>query len=348
MVAIKTRDAERFLAKLPEHIFLYLVFGTDAGLVAERARLILSRAVEDPKDPFQLLRISGDDLAADPLRLADEANTIPLFGGRRAIHIDARGKAFVSAIESVVSVPPRDCTIVVAAGALKKEAALRKLFEREKYAAAIECYPDAGADIGRLIEEEAAAAGLSIAPEAKTHLASLLGENRLVTRSEIEKLVLYARGAGQIGLDHVDAIVSEASSRTLDAALDAAFTGKFSDLEAEVQRVATDYGDVRPLLSVAIRHAVDLHRSRAALDSRDGAPGGSGEGSGASAAPFNFRRREMFEKQARAFSAARLEGVIAILAEAAAEARREPKLAEPIVMRALWKVASAARQGARG
>jgi hypothetical protein len=56
----------------------------------------------------------------------------------------------------------------------------------------------------------------------------------------------------------------------------------------------------------------------------------------------------MFEKQARAFSAARLEGVIAILAEAAAEARREPKLAEPIVMRALWKVASAARQGARG
>ncbi len=346
MVAIKNRDADRFLGRLPADVFLFLVFGSDAGLVAERSRLILSRAVENPKDPFQLLRISGDDLAADPLRLADEANTIPLFGGKRAIHIDAQGKAFVRAIEIVLAAPPKDCTIVVAAGALKKEAALRKLCEREAHAAAIECYPDAGADIGRLIEAEAAAAGLSISPQAKAHLSSLLGEDRLVTRSEIEKLVLYARGAGEIGLEHVEAIVSEASSRTLDGALDAAFTGNFSTLELEVQRVASEYGDARPLLAVALRHALELHRARAAIDAPDGASGSSAENFGPSAAAA-FRRRDMVERHLRAFSAARLLSVIDILAEATAATRREPKLAVPLAMRALWKVASSARQGAR-
>jgi len=346
MVAIKNRDADRFLGQLPAHVILYLVFGTDAGLVGERARLILSRAVENPKDPFQLLRIAGDELAADPLRLADEANTIPLFGGRRAIHIDAQGKAFVSAIETILAAPPRDCTIVVSAGALKKEAALRKLCERERTAAAIECYPDSGADIGRLISAEADAAGLSITPEAKTHLASLLGEDRLVTRSEIEKLILYARGAGEIGLGHVDAIVSEASSKTLDDALDAAFSGNFAALQGEVQRVSSEYGDVRPLLSVALSHALALHRSRAAIDTRDGSPGSTAESFGPSA-PVSFRRRDLLEKHLRAFSAAKLLSVIDSLAEAAAAARREPKLAEPLVMRALWKVASAARQGVR-
>jgi DNA polymerase-3 subunit delta len=352
MVAIKSREAERFLARRPEHIFLCLLFGTDVGLVAERARQILARAVEDPKDPFQVIRLSGDALAADPLRLADEANTIPLFGGRRAIQIDALGKSFIDAIEPLFSAPPRDCTIIIAAGALKKESALRKLCEREKNAAAIECYLDAQADIGRLIEEEAAAASLSITPEAKAHLAALLGENRLVTRSEIEKLVLYARDFGTIGVDHVEAIVSEASSRTLDAALDAAFTGRISDLEVEVRKVASDRGDLRPLLSVAIGRAVELHRLRAARDLRSSAPG-SPEDAAANFSPPKFGQlnpwlRERLEKQARLLSTARLETLIGVLAEAAAEARRESKLAEPLVVRALWKVASAARQGNRG
>ena len=106
MVAVRSHEAERFLARPPPHIFLYLIFGTDAGLVTERARKIVSRAVSDPKDPFQLVRIGGDELANDPLLLADEANTIPLFGGRRAIVIESQGKAFVAAFEPVLGAPP--------------------------------------------------------------------------------------------------------------------------------------------------------------------------------------------------------------------------------------------------
>jgi DNA polymerase-3 subunit delta len=342
MVAIRSRDADRFLAECPSHIFFWLVFGTDAGLVAERSRLILSRAVEDPKDPFQLLRISGDDLAADPLRLADEANTVPLFGGRRAIHVDAQGRLFTSALEPVLAAPPRDCTIVVSAGALKKEAALRKLCEREKIAAAIECYPDSEDDVSRLIAAETSAARLSITSEAKARLVSLLGEDRLVTRSEIEKLILYARGDGEIGLDHVEAVVSEASRSALDAALDAVFTGSFSRIESEARRVASEYGDLRPLVAVALAHALELHRTRAAPD----APAGAGVGV-ARPAFVDFRRRDMVERHLRIFSVVRLESVIATLAEVTFAVRREPKLAFPLVMRALWKVAAAARQGTR-
>jgi DNA polymerase-3 subunit delta len=347
MVAIKNRDVDRFLAEHPAHVFLFLVYGTDAGLVAERSRAILSGAVSDPKDPFQLLRISGDDLAADPPRLVDEASTVPLFGGRRAIHIDAQGKGFLPAIEAVLASPPRDCTIVVSAAALKKDAPLRKLCERERNAATIACYPDTASDIGGLISAEVHAAGLSITPEAKAHLASLLGEDRLVTRSEIEKLVLYAHGAGEIGLEHVDAIVADASNRTFDGALDAAFSGNFVALEVEVQRVQHEYGDVKPLLSVALGYAVELHRA-AAGNAREASPASSGAGAGTPRAGFqSFKRRDMFDRDLRSFPKARLFGVIETLAEAAAHTRLEPRLDFPLVMRALWKVASAARPGAR-
>src|SRR5437879_1956039 len=75
-----------------------LLFGPDAGLVSERADAIMRAAVDDPNDPFALVRLDGDELAGDPSRLIDEANTVPLFGGRRAIRVKAGGRDFSSAL----------------------------------------------------------------------------------------------------------------------------------------------------------------------------------------------------------------------------------------------------------
>src|SRR5580704_7667302 len=250
MVAVKTHEAERFLARPPPHIYLYLVFRPDAGLVTERARKIMSRAVGDPKNPFQLVRIGGDEL-----------NTIPLFGGRRAILIEAQGKAFVAAFEPVLGAPPRDCTIVIEAGALKKDAPLRTLCERERNAAAIQCYPDSAKDIAQLIDAEVGAAGLSIAPDAKAFLVSQLGQDRLSTRSELEKLVLYAHGAGEITLDHLAAIVCDASNLIAGEAVNAAFDGGFAALDARLRHIFAGASDYHALLVAALRYALDLHRA---------------------------------------------------------------------------------------
>lgn len=347
MVAVKSYEADRFLSRPPAHVFLYLVFGADAGLVSERRQAIIRSIIDDPKDPFQLIRLAGDDLAADPLRLADEANTIPLFGGKRAISIEAQGKAFVAALEPVLAVPPRDCVIVVEAGALKKDAALRKLCEREKNAAAIECYPDSAKEIGQLIDAEVAAAGLSIAPDAKALLASLLGQDRSSTRSELAKLVLYAHGGGEIGLDHVAAIVSDASSLVLDHAVNGAFQGDFAALEAGARRLFIEGGDSNQLLGASLRHALMLHRARLDVESPS-ASADAHEGPGAATyAGAGARRMGAFDQHLRSWTSARLARAVEVLADAIGRARREPKLAEPIAMRALWMVAGAARSKSR-
>jgi DNA polymerase-3 subunit delta len=339
LVAVKSYEADKFLGRPAPHIYLYLVFGPDLGLVAERARAIVRNAVDDPKDPFQLLRVSGDDLSADPLRLADEANTIGLFGGRRAIWIESQGKAFISALESVVAAPPRDCTIVIEAGALKRDAPLRRLCEREKNAAAIECYPDSPKDVAHLIDAEAAGANIGVAPEARALLVSLLGQDRLATRAELSKLFLYAHGAAEINVDHIEAIVSDASSLMLDHAVDGAFDGDFGALEAGARRALTQGGDAGLLLGAALRHALGLRRARLDLDA--GAPARAPFGGGP-------RRAQIFDAHLRAWTAARLARAVEILAEAINKLRREPKLAEAIALRALWRIAGSARPSPPG
>ncbi|MGH6856165.1 MAG: DNA polymerase III subunit delta, partial [Methylocella sp.] len=336
----KSHEAERFLARPAPHIYLYLVFGTDAGLVAERARKIVGCAVDDLKDPFQLVRIGGDELSNDPLLLADEANTIPLFGGRRAILIEAQGKAFVAAFAPVLGAPPRDCTIVIEAGALKKDAPLRTLCERERNAAAIQCYPDSAADIAQLIDAEVSAAGLSIAADAKQFLVSQLGQDRLSTRSELEKLMLYAHGAGEITLDHVAAIVCDASNLIAGEAVNAAFDGGFAALDARLRHIFAGASDYHALLAAALHHALDLHRAR-----RD-AEEAPREGSGFASA--GFRQKEAFERHLRAWTRERLGRAIDTLAEAVARARREPKLGPSLAARALWTIAHTARSKTAG
>src|SRR5258707_10515683 len=105
MVAFRAADVERFVARPDPGKPIVLVFGPDAGLVRERADALVRSAVEDPRDPFGLALLEGDTLADAPERLVEEAHTIPLFGGRRAILVKAGGRTFSSAVERLVAAP---------------------------------------------------------------------------------------------------------------------------------------------------------------------------------------------------------------------------------------------------
>jgi DNA polymerase-3 subunit delta len=87
MVAVKAADVDAFVARPDPARPVVLVFGPDAGLVSERVNAIVKASVDDPNDPFALARLESEDVAADPSRLVEEALTIPLFGGRRAVWV---------------------------------------------------------------------------------------------------------------------------------------------------------------------------------------------------------------------------------------------------------------------
>ncbi|MFN7131973.1 MAG: hypothetical protein ACK4N5_07815, partial [Myxococcales bacterium] len=61
-------------------------------------------------------------------------------------------------------------------------------------------------DLDRIIDEETAAAGLRIADEARAALKALIGSDRMISRSEVQKLCLYAEGKSDIGIDDVRAL----------------------------------------------------------------------------------------------------------------------------------------------
>jgi DNA polymerase-3 subunit delta len=340
MVALKAADIERFIAKPDPARPVVLVFGPDAGLVRERARALIDASVDDVNDPFSLARIDGDDLAGEPSRLVEEANTIPLFGGRRAVWVRAGSRNFTPAVEALLAAASPDCRVVIEAGDLRKNAPLRALCERAKNAAALPCYADAERDLARLVDDELREAGLAIAPEARAALLPLLGGDRLASRSEIRKLVLFARGKERVELDDVMAVVADASTLALNAVLDAAFAGRTGDVEFQFAKARSAGTAPGTIISAALRHVALLHRAR--LDVEAGSS--TGEAMMGARPPVHFKRQPLVEAALKAWTAPRLERAMGQLAEASLEARRQSDLAETIAQRTLLSLAVNARR----
>lgn len=340
MTALKAADVDAFVARPDTARPVVLIYGPDSGLVSERARTIVRASVDNPDDPFSLVRIEGDDLSGNPLRLVEEANTIPLFGGRRAIWVKPTSRNIASAVESLLAATSPDCRVVIEAGDLKKSSPIRTLCERAKNAVALPCYADSERDLARLVDDEMKQAGLTIAPDARAALVPFLGSDRAASRNEIRKLALYAQKNGQVTLDDVLAVVADASALALDNVVDAAFAGKTADVEAQYGKARLAGTAPGTIALAALRQVSNLHRLRLSVD----------EGSSVSEAvararpPVHFRRQAIIETALRNWTSEKLQRVMGQLSDAVFETRKQPALAEAIAHRALTAIAVNARQ----
>lgn len=342
MVALKGSDIERFVTKPDAARPVVLVFGPDAGLVHERVERLVKASVDDPADPFSLVRLNGDDLAGEPTRLVEEANTIPLFGGRRAVWVKAGSRNFAAAVEALVAAAPPDCRVVIEAGDLRRNAPLRAVCERAKNAVALPCYVDDERALAQLIDDEMRTAGVTISSEARAALLPLLGGDRLASRSELQKLALFARDKGNVEIVDVMAVIADASTLALDELIDAAFAGRTGELESQFAKAQVAGTSPGTIVSTALRQVAGLHRARLAVDD-----GTSSTQAVESMQPFvHFSRKSMVESALRAWSSERLERAMGQLAEALLETRRQPALAEAIAQRTLLALAVNARRKA--
>jgi DNA polymerase III subunit delta len=341
MSVVSNAAADGFVRRLPKEVRFYLVHGADEGLAQERVRIIVRNLIDGDPDPLRLVRLEGDAVEREPGALADEAYAIPMFGGARAIWIDAQGRDLLPALEPLFARPPTDCTIVVKAGQLRKGTALRTAFEGSSIGVSIECFSDDSAALSSLIDAEARAAGLSIAPDARAALAALLGADRQTTRGEIAKLMLYAQGKSRITAEDVEAIVSDAAPSHLDALIDQALLGDPPAVEAAAMRFFHEGGDPDFLLMRLVARLTLLHRLRLEMDQ-----GRSFD----AACQAQFVKLPMSARRALAMQAERwtsesIAQRLPAVRLASARVRSEARLAEILATRALWRLAGA--RGAR-
>jgi DNA polymerase-3 subunit delta len=338
-VKVRPADADRFLAKPDPAVRVILIYGSDDGLVAERTGRFAAAVAGDARDPLSLTRLDMDAVADDPGILADEANAIPMFGGRRAILIKVAGQRSIEpALQAILAAPPVDSWIILAAGELRPTSPLRKLCEANAGAAAVACYADEAKDLDRLIAEEIGAAGLAIADDARAALKEVLGADRQVSRSELTKLRLYAEGGAAITVDDVRAVVGDASAFAVDETIDMMALGDGDGLDRGYRRLLAAGTSAATIAGTALRHFNFLEKSRARYDA-----GVSAEALVERAGPAIFyQRRQSVMRQIPIWPPGRLARAFAILDQAMVDSRLNGAIADIVIGHAFHRVAALA------
>ena len=328
-----------FLRRPPADLRAALFFGPDAGLVRERADLLARAVCADLADPFRVAELDAARLAAEPARLADEAAQLSLVPGRRVVRLREAGDGLASLLGDFLGHGAGEALVVVEAGELPARSGLRRLFEEAKNAAAVGCYPDDARDLLALVRETLAAHRIDATRDAVQYLVAHLGGDRLVTRSELEKLTLYAGEGGSLDLAAAEAAIGDSALLSLDDAVLAAAEGEPAALDRALARVFEEGESPVTVIRALLRHLHRLHGLVAEVE----AGKSSEQVLRGARPPVFFRQQESFRRQLQRWSAARLRPALALVAEAEFRMKQTGLPAETICRAAMLDLAQKAK-----
>jgi DNA polymerase-3 subunit delta len=344
MAQKKAYEVDGWLTRPAEHTTIVLLYGPDRGLVSERARAFAARTGLPLDDPFSVVRLDAAEIEREQGRLIDEARTVPMFSPRRLLWVrNASGqKSLADEVKALCAEPPRDAVILIEAADLKKGAPLRAAVEASGSGMALPCYADEDRDIDAVIDGELGKAGMTLTLEARQALRRNLGGDRLASRGEITKLVLYAHGRKQIDLDDVQAMTGDVSGLSVDDAVDSVLDGRINDFDTVFTRHSLTGSQAYLVLAAAIRQMQAIQLMRAGMTGRNTAAVVA-----AARPPVFFSRRKTIERAVERWTVDALQRALSRLQAAVLATRRRPDLAVAIARQALLGVAvESARLGA--
>ena len=334
---------EGFLRRPDAEIRAVLLYGPDTGLARERADTLARSICPDLRDPFRVADLAASALAGDPARLADEAAQIGLMGGRRVVRVREAGDALAPPFARFLAETVADALVIAEAGDLPARSALRRVFDAAPRAAAIGCYPDSARDLAQVIRDAFAAHRIAASRDATDFLVQHLGEDRMLTRAELEKLTLYAGDGGHIELDEARAVIADSAALSLDDALLAAAEGEAAALDRALARVFQEGESPVTVIRALLRHLQRLHLLAARV------AGGSSveEAIRGARPPIFFKEQDSYRRQLARWSTARLGRALERVAEAEFRMKLTGRPAETICREAMFALAREAR-AARG
>lgn len=321
----KTLDA--FVKKPPEWARAVLVYGPDEGLVRERLNALTATVVKDIRDPFNVAEFPASTLSDNPARLMDEALSISMLGDRRVVRVHNASDDISAAVKGVLAaLDDRSNFVVIAAGELTPRSSLRILFENAENAAAVPCYVDDARDISRIIADELREAGYTISSEALAHMAANVVGDRMVARSEAEKLMIYMGDKKAISFDDVTACVGDSADLSLDDLSRHVASGKFTEAERIMTSVLNEGMPAVTVLRTLQNYFMKLHITKSRI--------AAGENHEIALKklkpPLFFKVKPAFEAQLAGWSLLQMEQALTMLASA--EARCKQTASEPAIV----------------
>ncbi len=239
-----------------------LLYGQDYGLISERSALIINnffKKINHEINSINIIDLELNAIISNPECLDIEASSISLLNNKKIIRIKDATDSLSNIIEGYLLKPHKDCLIIILSENLSPRSKLRKFFETHKEATILPCYNDDKKNILNIIENMLEKESIGIDTESKELLANYLGIDRLITRSEIEKAILYAGKNKKLTLNDVSVFLSDQASMNIDALYDFSLAGDIKNAYRVLNRVQNEGISAIQIIRTFIRQIQGLY-----------------------------------------------------------------------------------------
>lgn len=208
---------------------IYVIAGKDAALVKRQAQECLEHCL--PTDQHNLGLLSLDGKEAQISQVLDELRTLPFLSDRRVILIK-EADDFVSknraALEAYFDNPCLSATLILAVHTWLKSARLAKKLKSAGDLVTVDPpkpwkMPDEAVTYAQTKHHK------SLHPHAARLLVELTGDHWSNVCNEIDKLVIFAKDAETINIEHVEQLIGHNRVYGVFEVIDAMSTGNQSE-----------------------------------------------------------------------------------------------------------------------
>jgi DNA polymerase III subunit delta len=245
---------------------VYLLVGDDEH---EKSALAFAAGemIEEDLRAFNLERLYATDRNVSARAVVEAARTLPMLAPRRVVIVltaekmlvpkrgragsaDQEGDEVEALIDYLANPLPTTSLILVCSAATGADAIplpknLRITKALAKVAVVVTCTGlDGGKDPGRWIQARAGEVGLEIDRAAVSRLLELAGGDPVRVRADVEKLLLFAAGAGRVTVEHVAAVAGAPAHHGDDWALVRAIVQGSAPSALQELQAALDAGAV--------------------------------------------------------------------------------------------------------
>jgi len=268
MTALKRGELLRALDRWNPDTRLILLFGPDESGSRELAS-IATRTLADPADPMAITDLTPEELKSDPGRLADEAASVSMFGGRKLIRVAGAGDGAAEAVRILLESPAAGNPVVLQAGDLSKASALRKLAEASPLALAVISYPLDARDAAAWLQAKSRELGLRLEPGVGERLLAATDSDTGILASELQKFALFLNAEPdapqRLEREHLTVLGADSAEEDMMLLVSAVISGSQKMVERQLQLLAGS--SAIPALRAVARRLLQLAEARAAVDS---------------------------------------------------------------------------------
>lgn len=274
-----------------------LFYGSDAGLIHERASSVVRGVCGSLDDPFRLCLLSREQHA----RLLEESTAQSLTGGRRVIRVADAGDVLLSPLKRAAAANGA-ALIVLEAPGLAARSKLKAFAESAPNWATVSCYSVSGPALQAEIKQTFASDRVDVTDDAAQFVTSRMAEDQLLRRADLETLALYAGPGSTLTLEAARDCLRSSQESDIDDALHAALAGHVGAADRSVASLMDGDMSGPGMLASLTYHLVRVLRARRLVE------GGLGPDAAmrALAPPVFFQRQAVFAEGLRLWTAADL------------------------------------------